>query len=69
MAGRTFTMSYKAQRITIREGHDGRLEFNFGSHVATPETKTFEGATNEARKWRLEKDGKMRGNYKRDERK
>jgi len=63
---RTMVMSYKAQKITIREGHDGRLEFNFGDHAVTPEAKSFEAATNEARRWLLDNAGKMRGNYDRD---
>lgn len=59
-------LTYKAQKIIVREGMDGRLEFNFGSHRVTPEAKTFEAATNEARKWLLANAGEMRGSYERE---
>lgn len=51
--GRSMTIIYLGDEITIREGIDGALEFAFGIVRAIPESKTFEAATNEARKWML----------------
>ena len=66
-AGRTFKLQYGGRSILVREGHDGRLEFSHSDGTRqTPEAKTFEAATNEARKWLLEHAGKMRGDYERD---
>ena len=60
------TLIYRGDKIVVREGHDGRLEFKTGIHTVTPEAQKFEAATNEARKWLLTNAGKMKGNYDRD---
>jgi hypothetical protein len=65
MAGRTMRLSHKGTTIVVCEGMDGEVEFRTGNHHAKPEAKSFEAATNEARKWLLEYAGEMKGNYER----
>jgi len=59
------TLIHKGDRIVVCEGQDGNLEFRYGEHRATPDAKTFEAATNEARKWLLGVAGGMKGDYER----
>jgi len=65
MAGRTMTLIYRGDRITVCEGTDGVLEMRFGKHRVTPEAKSFPAATNEARRWLLNNGGGMKGDYNR----
>jgi len=65
MAGRTMTLIYRGDRITVCEGGDGDLELRMGKHRETPKAKSFEAATNEARKWLLSNAGDMKGDYER----
>jgi len=60
------TLIYRGDKIVVREGLDGSLEFKTGVHTVIPEAKKFEAATNEARKWLLANAGGMKGNYERD---
>ena len=66
MPGRTMTLIHKGDRIVVVEGQNGELEFRQGRHRATPTSKTFEAATNEARKHLLATAGGTKGNYRRD---
>ncbi len=65
MSSRTMSLSHKGTKIQVREGHKGRIEFLTDGVRTTPDAKTFEAATNEARKWLLANAGQMKGNYDR----
>ncbi len=65
MSSRTMKLSYRGTTVIVREGHDDRIEIQFGEHAQIAESKTFEAATNEARKWILEYAGDMKGTYDR----
>ncbi len=60
---RTFKLSYRGTSVMVREGFDGRIELHIGEHRQEAESKTFEAATNEARKWLLDNAGDMIGTY------
>lgn len=65
-AGRTAKVQHGGRSILIREGFDGRLEFQHNDGTRqTPESKGFKGACKEALKWVLEHGGDMRGSYER----
>ncbi len=64
-SGRTFKLSYRGTSIMVRETISGDIELKVGEHRQVAESKTFEAATNEARKWLLANAGEMKGNYER----
>ena len=63
MASRTMKLTHRGTTILVRESFDNHLEFVIGDLRTTPVAKTFEAATNEARKWLLDNAGDMRGTY------
>ena len=66
MASRTMKLTHKGMTILVRESFDDHLEFVFNDGRDIDVTaKTFEAATNEARKWLLVNAGKMRSKYER----
>jgi len=67
MGSRTMKLSHKGMVILVREGHDGSVELRFphNGRAVKAESKSFEAATNEARKWLLEHAGEMRFDYTR----
>ncbi len=63
--GRTMKLSYRGETIMVREAIGGQIELQIGEHRQIAESKSFEAATNEARKWLLENAGDMKGDYRR----
>ena len=60
MPSRTMKLSHRGTAITVREGSGGRVELVTRYGKTLPSTsKTFEAATNEARKWLLDNAGKL----------
>ena len=58
-------LSHRGTTILVCEGTKGEIELRTGKHHARAKSKSFEAATNEARKWLLEYAGEMKGDYER----
>ena len=57
--GRTFLMSHKGTKLTVREGMNGECELVIGAHHAPAQAKTFNGAVREGVTWLLVNGGTM----------